>query len=476
MFNLSKKVLTEAEIKVLEKGLDYAPIQNKVNEPELRSDFEEFCRRMCLKWYFRNDPTPDFSKKPSFTPKSSWKPLTGHPNLEVFLSELEKQIFTIVDSQLGYSNFSKEKWQAMRALADNRSVVIKKADKGSTVVVWDRNDYILEAEKQLSDANVYKDVFFNEKNLQKFVGTSNQLFQNLKSKEKLVINNLNTLRMSMKIFNLKKLYLLPKIHKRLHNVPGRPVISNCGRPTEKASEFLDYHLKPIIQRGKSYIKDSGDFINKIKSVQNIPEGAILVTADVVGLYPSIPHEAGLKALKEALDNRENKQIPTENLLKMAEFALKNNYFECNGKVRKQLSGTAIGIKFAPMYASIFMDKLVGDFLKSQELTPWLWYRYIDDVFFIWSHGEEKLASFIDDLNSYHPNIKLTHESNKQHISFLDLNVNLSGNKLSTDLYIKPTDRRQYLHYTSSHPEHTKKSVVYSQALRLSRICSEEKDF
>ena len=92
VFNLSKKVLTEAEVKVFEKGLDYAPIQNKVNEPELRSDFEEFCRRMRLKWYFRNDPTPDFSEKPSFTPKSSWKPPTGHPNLEVFLSELEKKI------------------------------------------------------------------------------------------------------------------------------------------------------------------------------------------------------------------------------------------------------------------------------------------------------------------------------------------------------------------------------------------------
>ena len=55
-------------------------------------------------------------------------------------------------------------------------------------------------------------------------------------------------------------------------------------------------------------------------------------------------------------------------------------------------------------------------------------------------------------------------------------MSLSGNKLSTDLYIKPTDRHQYLHYTSTHPEYTKKSVVYSQALRLSRISSEEKDF
>ena len=95
---------------------------------------------------------------------------------------------------------------------------------------------------------------------------------------------------------------------------------------------------------------------------------------------------------------------------------------------------------------------------------------------IWTHGEEKLVSFIDVRNSSHPNIKFTHESNKQHIPLLDLNMNLSGNKLSTDLYIKPTDRPQYLQYTSSHPEHTKKSVVYSQALKLSRICSEEKDF
>ena len=45
------------------------------------------------------------------------------------------------------------------------------------------------------------------------------------------------------------------MHKRLANIPGRPVISNCGSGTEKASEFLDYHLKSVMQKGKSYIKD-----------------------------------------------------------------------------------------------------------------------------------------------------------------------------------------------------------------------------
>ena len=55
VFNLSKKVLSDVEIKVLEKGWDYAPIQNKINEPELRRDFENFCRQMRLKWFFRDE-------------------------------------------------------------------------------------------------------------------------------------------------------------------------------------------------------------------------------------------------------------------------------------------------------------------------------------------------------------------------------------------------------------------------------------
>ena len=91
---------------------------------------------MRLKWYFRNDPTPDFSEKPSFTFKSSWKTPTRHPNHEVFLSELEKQIFKIVDSKLGYFNFSKEEWQAMRALADDRSIVKKKLTKVQLLWFW----------------------------------------------------------------------------------------------------------------------------------------------------------------------------------------------------------------------------------------------------------------------------------------------------------------------------------------------------
>ena len=68
-------------------------MQGKVNEPELRQEFEEFCRRMWIKWHFRKEPSDNFSEIPLFLLKSSWKPPTGHPNWEAFLSSIEQELF-----------------------------------------------------------------------------------------------------------------------------------------------------------------------------------------------------------------------------------------------------------------------------------------------------------------------------------------------------------------------------------------------
>ena len=186
---------------------------------------------------------------------------------------------------------------------------------------------------------------------------------------------------------------MPKNHKRLSEAPGRPVISNCGAPTEKVFEFLDFHLKSIIQEGAHYIKDTTDSQDKIENLR-VPEDAFLVTANVVGLYPNIPHEACLKSLKEALNRRREKKISTEDPDKMAEFVLKNNYFEFDRSVFQQMSGTAIGTKFALPYACICLDRLENDFFEIQTLKPLVWLRYIDDVFFIWTHSEEELKELI----------------------------------------------------------------------------------
>ena len=227
------------------------------------------------------------------------------------------------------------------------------------------------------------------------------MFLNLKRKRSISEKEMNYFVYDYKNANiLGKLYFLPKIHKRLSNIPGRPVISNCETPTEKASEFLDYHLKSVMQRSWYYIKDSGDFIEKIKSINNIPDDAHLVTADVVGLYRSIPYELGLKALEEALEKRDSLQISISDLVKMTKFVLQNNYFEFNVETKQQISGTAIGTKFAPPYACILMDQVESEFLKTQTHQLLVWFSYIDDIFFIWIHGQDKLEQFLDDLNKF----------------------------------------------------------------------------
>ena len=90
-----------------------------------------------------------FSTIPAFRSKSSSKLPTGHPNLEVFLSSVEKELFEDIGASLRYSNLSTEEWKAIISLADDRNMVIKKVDKGFTVVVWERSDYMKEAEKHL---------------------------------------------------------------------------------------------------------------------------------------------------------------------------------------------------------------------------------------------------------------------------------------------------------------------------------------
>ena len=125
----------------------------------------------------------------------------------------------------------------------------------------------------------------------------------------------------------------------------------------------------------------------IKSFNNISSNTILVTADGVGSYPSIAHEFGLNAIKEALHNRERKSILTEDILKMLEFVMKNNYFEFNGKIKQRLLGTTIGTKCAPPYQYIFIDKVEIDFLGSRKPKSMVWFCYANDIFFFWTLGE-----------------------------------------------------------------------------------------
>ena len=130
---------------------------------------------MQIRWNFRHEPSDHFSEKPAFHPKSNGKPSPGHTGLGLFLKQLEKEIYNGLLSVP--PNISKEEWEALRELVDDWSIVIKQAGKGSCVVVWCRNNYINEVNKQLEEKTLYKDINFKETILSDLVDKSNRIFK-----------------------------------------------------------------------------------------------------------------------------------------------------------------------------------------------------------------------------------------------------------------------------------------------------------
>ena len=117
-----------------------------------------------------------------FKVKSRWNPHKGHPALEAFLNKTEKDIFSLIPEREKDDNLPKDEYLAMRSLENDRNVIIKPADKGSSIVVWGRLDYLAEAKKQLSNSNIYKEVQLSEKGQIKLVEKSNSMFKELKKK------------------------------------------------------------------------------------------------------------------------------------------------------------------------------------------------------------------------------------------------------------------------------------------------------
>ena len=143
----------------------------------------------------------------------------------------------------------------------------------------------------------------------------------------------------------------------------------------------------------------------------------------------------------------------------------------------QVGGTAMGTRVALCYANTFMGWFEDTFVYVYTPAPHLWKRYIDDIFVIWTNGEDTLTSFVQHLNECMPSIKFEIEMSLEKVCFLDVTVILNPNgSISTDLYTKPTDSHNYLDYRSAHPKHCRAGIPFSQFLRLKRICSNNKTF
>ncbi|GFN91645.1 hypothetical protein PoB_001815100 [Plakobranchus ocellatus] len=195
-----------------------------------------------------------------------------------------------------FLNINRPPW--IPFFVDFRENIKSPADKGRPVVVWNTTDYIVERTRQLANAIYYCKL--NSDPIKKYnKRISDRLELGVISGD---IDSDTAKRLIVPYSVPGRFYILQKIHKK--GIPGRPIFSGNGCPTEIIPLFVDYHLKDLVRLVPLYFQYDMDFLRKIHNINAVgplPPDIILCTMDVSALYTNIPHGEGIGACKSALE-------------------------------------------------------------------------------------------------------------------------------------------------------------------------------
>lgn len=333
-----------------------------------------------------------------------------------------------------------------RKLKENECIVVK-ADKGNTVVVMEKKDYIQKTLDFFSSNNIvriekdptpkYQDA------VKKFVKNCNFLLQNWEKRTCCMMNPI-----------MPKLRSQPKIHK--DGTPIRPIVSCIDSPgyilSQKLNQFLS---KNYVFTGNFMLKNTLELIEAIQEIP-IPENSILCSFDVTNLYTNVPVDEAIELVR--INLIKYKKVPTPQIIEAIEglqLILSHNYFGFNGQIYKQHTGLAMGCSLAGTLANIFLDNLETNIFKNNpEIAKKIVYykRYVDDTLLLIKGDESDLLDIHQLFNNYHQNIKFTVE--KEHngtINFLDLVISRQHDRHNFMIFRKPTTTDIIIHETSNHP-------------------------
>ena len=193
----------------------------------------------------------------------------------------------------------------------------------------------------------------------------------------------------------------------------------------------------MVKELPSHIKDTTDFIKKLEEINksyNLPENSLLVTWDVKSLYTKIPHKECLDSVLHFLQSTNTSRKKMEVILHFTDLILTSNIFRFGSDCILQKSGIAMVNVTSPSLANLFMGLSEKNLLSKCYKKSLVWFRYIDDAFFIWTHSKEDLDDFLVFCSSYNPNIQFDPIPRSKDIRFLDVSVIIENGKLICDLY------------------------------------------
>ena len=204
--------------------------------------------------------------------------------------------------------------------------------------------------------------------------------------------------------------LIDKVNNLIIRPPYRPIVSSKRTLTKHISGFVDSILQPHLHNIPSLIVDNDDFLGKLNDINHLftPE-SIMFTMHVNSSYTNIQHIDDINACRSFLDRHTTDPALINDIPISIDFVFTHNTLKFNNDHYSQIIGTAMGTKMAPAYANISMDAFERSFPSSSPLKHSIYYRYIDDIFLIWPHGNVSLTHFLKLANNIHQYIKFTHE-------------------------------------------------------------------
>ncbi|CAF4133379.1 unnamed protein product, partial [Adineta steineri] len=436
VYNLSSKLLTLSQLKLLSRGWKFC-IEQKVIEPlNIQTEIEYGMIRI----------KDELEKR-----KIPWQPVCNQ--IKIIANQMINKV-----KIKRISNLSADEIIALRELKNDKSLIMLRADKGNAIVCMDKTDYINKVNQMLIDPNKFIKISDDESSIDEKI-INHRLSTLMKEKKitKKIYDELFTSGSSVPV-----LYCTVKIHKA--NFPLRPIIAMYNAPSYKLAGFLSNLIKFGRKETQSYIKDSFHFVKLIKHT-HIQDDELMLSFDIEQLYPNIPVTEAITLAVDIIWNKKKQlnlnKISKNDLYILFNLTVRNLHFRFYQDYFRQTDGVAMGSPLAPILANIFVCNIEDNsILTNCNLKIKTWYRYVDDVFTIIKGDKDQALLILNYINSLHPNIKFTRELEKDHtIPFLDVNVTRSNNFIETSNYRKKTNTNLYMKWDACLPKYQKIGLI-----------------